>query len=343
MKRWKTVILLLSASTLLPAQGRPFAAGLFRYAPYGQSLLADMHPNLVRMDALCHSNHAAYDWGQTGKTTRFSTLATLGMNLPLWYGDFGEGTYGLNVTMPVSATIWLDLFEPATSPIINTDYRIAGPAFCFIHRIRKGFARNYSVAWTPFKHESTHIGDELALQHADQQLPLRRVNVSYNYTELAFTLNEAENKVVQNHCFRAGLLLLLSPKQGWYFVAPEDGDATETHPRLSPWEAWLQYQYQSPASKHGFQGIGSMEIRNRAAYGYPDYVYSEEGIARTTHTEKRIFTYNLFIGVRYNSPLYEGYFSHVALGIRLYHGNCPYGQFRNITRYNQAGICLIFE
>lgn len=321
----------------------PFGKGVFRYSPFGHSLYADVHPNTVRLDVPYCSNNVVYDWGKTGKSYRWNSFSVFGFQLPLWYGQLVDERFALSVTVPASANLWLDIFEPKTAPVVNTDYRIGGPTMAFLHRLNRGFAHNYSVAWTPFKHESTHLGDEMEIQHVTEGYALRRVNVSYNYTEVYFTLNEAENRYEENHCFRIGFMLLWDWNQGWYNIEIEDGNADLASPKLSPWELFLQYQYQSPTSKHGFQGIASAEIRNRALYGYvldnhdkdaPDYRYQQE---------KRRFTYNIFVGARYNIPNYDGYFSRFAFGLRAYHGNCPYGQFRSIRNYSQIGLSLIFE
>lgn len=310
--------------------------GFFCYAPYGRSLYADVHPNFIRLDFAYHTNHPSYDWAATGRNYRWSVEGVFGANIPLWRCELEQRKYGIYFSIPLSADLWLDLFERTTAPVINTDYRIGAPTTTFIHRTNKGFLRNYSIAWSPFKHESTHIGDELTLDHVDQGYALRRVNVSNNYTELAFTINEPEERLAACHTFRLGLMLLYSPKAGWYTVYETDGDASLLSKRISPWELYFQYQYQSAASKHGFQAVASAEVRNRALYGY---TYNGDGL----QDERRVFTYNVFVGARYNTPHYDGYFSHFAWGLRAYHGNCPHGQFRNLGNYSQIGISLIFE
>ncbi len=334
---------LLSVSTLpLSAQTR-VAEGWFRYTPFGHSLLADVHPDLVRMDIAANTNHPTYDYTQGGKQYRTTTLTMFGLSLPIWTGQVVDERFYLNVKMTLSASLWMDLFESTTSPITNTDFRVSLPTWTFMHQCRLGFMKNYSVAWSPFKHESTHIGDELLLQHVDQGYPLRRVNVSYNYTELQFTVNETADRYSSNHCLRAGVMILLSPKRGWYFIEQRDGDESLAQPRLSPWEAYVQYQYQSDTSPHGFQAVVSAELRNRAIYGYPVFSFDGQTLSSKEQKEKRRFTYNIFAGVRYNTPNYDGYFSRFAFGIRAYHGNCPHGQFRNIDNFSQIGACLIFE
>lgn len=334
--------LLLLCVSAIHAESTPFGEGLFRYSPFGHSLYADEHPNFVRLDFAYSTMYPIYDWEHSGKAYRTQTLGIFGFQLPVWYGQIADSTMALSVTAAMSANIWMDLFGGKTSPIVDTDYRIALPTIAFLHRINRGFARNYSVSWSPFKHESTHIGDEMQIQKVSENRALRRVNVSYNYTEFTFTLNEAEDRYAENHCFRVGLMLLWNWQKGWYKVDEEDGDASLTQPRLSPWEAYLQYQYQSPTGRHGFQGIASGEVRNRALYGY-NLDNRTTDSQPLMQAESRVFTYNVFLGARYNTPRYDGYFSRIALGIRAYHGNCPYGEFRSIRSFSHIGVCLMLE
>lgn len=342
LKHIVCVLWMLFIVSTLSAAHTAFGNGLFRYSPFGHSLYADEHPNFVRMDVAYTKMYPVYDWEHSGKDYRTQTFGIFGFQLPLWYGQLADSTMALSVTAAMSANIWMDLFGGKTSPIVDTDYRIALPSVAFMHRINRGFARNYALSWSPFKHESTHIGDELQIQKVSENRVLRRVNVSYNYTEFTFTLNEAENRYTENHCFRVGLMLLWNWHKGWYKVDKEDGDCTLTQPRLSPWEAYLQYQYQSPTSRHGFQGIVSAEVRNRALYGY-NLDNETNDIEPVMQSETRVFTYNIFVGTRYNTPLYDGYFSRIAVGLRSYHGNCPYGQFRNLRSFSHIGLCLMLE
>lgn len=339
------VILFLTFSLAVLAESEVIARGWFAYAPYGKPLYADVHPYLPRWETVYNTNCTPYDFGNTGKAFRFNMMGNFGMSLPVWRGNFGpDECFGLSWTMDLSAMLWLDLFEKQTAPVVNTDYRIGAPTTTFIHRLNRGFARNYSITWSPFRHESTHLGDEHQIRRMEDHYALRRVNVSYNYTELIFTFNEPEERETQCHTFRAGLMLLWNPRAGWYFVNEPagDGDASVAHPRVSPWEAYLQYQYQSPTSRHGFQGIASVEVRNRVRYGY-DLMLREGESETCPQTDSRRFTYNVFLGARYNIPGYDGYFSRVAFGLRAYYGICPYGMFRSIDNFTQTGIILMFQ
>ena len=335
-----TVFFFLVSPSFLMAEGKQGNDGFFCRSPYGQSLLADVHPNFVRFDVASITNHQEWDWGQTGKNRRINTFCVMGINLPIWSGELSN-KYSLNVALPLSSTIWLDLFESVTAPVVNTDYRIAMPVFTLTRHLNGGFARNLSVGIAPYKHESTHLGDEITLQRVENQLPLLRVNVSEHYSEFLFSLNEADCDDRHWHTFKAGLMLLWNARRGWYFIDATDGDAALAQPRFSPWEAYLQYQYQSP-KKHNFQWIVSAEVRNRALYGYPEFTWSADGIHYEMQDETRVFTYNVFCGLRFCGR-HEGVFSRMSVGMRLYHGNNPYGQFRNHKNFNHFGVCIVFE
>ena len=337
-------LLLFAFMSPITAQNTRFSDGLFRYSTINRSLLSDMHPDFIRGDVASITNHSEWDFGQTGKSMRLNTFGWIGFNLPLWSGDLGDGKDALTVTMPAAASCWLDLFEHTTSPVVNADWRIGLPTAAYLHRTNTRFLKNFQFSVSLFKHESTHIGDEVILQHTDHGFPLRRVNVSYNYSEYTFTLNDPEIVTEAYHTFRLGLMLLWNPKSGWYSIKSGDGDESLAQPKVSPWEAYFQYQYQTRASKHGFQGVGAVEIRNRALYGYPIFDWdADNGLSYSKQEERRIFTYNVFLGVRYCNPKYHGMFSRISLGLRAYHGNNPHGQFRNHSNFNQIGACLIFQ
>lgn len=338
---------------------RAEAQGWFRFAPYGQSLYADRHPYFLRMDIAATNNNLMFDYAQSDKIARLQTFGNVAFNAPIWCGNFSDGRYGLSITHTVSADIWMDLLESSTSPIVNTDYRIGAPAATFIHRFSPDrFFKNYSIHFAPLRHESTHIGDEMVLQRNDLGYAIRRVNVSYNYTELAFTLNEPENRFDQCHTFKAGIMLMHSPKHGLYFVEERDGQLNQVPgatldetakgykvargPKGGAWEGYLQYQYQSPTERHGIQGIASAELRNRAKYGY-DLAAMAGDAPTDILSDSRAFTFNVFVGFRYNRKGHDGYLSRVAFGLRAYHGICPYGMFRSIDKFTQAGLCIIIQ
>lgn len=333
-----SILIILAGQT--KAQEGGFRDGLARYATFGHSLLSDMHPDFIRSDVTSITNHFEWDWGQTGKEMRVNIFGWYGFSLPLWSGEFNDGRHAISVTIPAAASCWLDLLEPVTAPVVNTDWRIGLFNVAFLRRTSFNVLKNYQVSFSPFKHESTHVGDEIVLQRVDHGIPLRRVNVSYNYMEFSFTLNDPEIVYEKYHTLRYGLMLLWSPQAGWYFIDSTDGNASLAQTTVSPWEAYLQYQYQSKVSQQGLQTVAALEIRNRALYGYPVF---EPDASYTIQTEDRIFTYNMLLGIRYIRKDCQEAFSRVTVGLRAYHGNNPNGMFRNHKNYNQLGVCLIFE
>lgn len=320
-----------------------FREGLARMPAWQRPFWADMHSTLIRGEMAMALNSPEYDFGKNGGVYRPYVFSNLGADLPVWSGDFLGKNMSIAVTLPFMIDVWMDFFERSTAPVINTSYRFGGPEFSFIHRLSRRNVKNYVIKFTPLKHECTHIGDELTIFRKNAGLPLTRINVSYNYMELVFTVNDPECSLTSNHGFRAGFMLLLDFNNGWYNIMEEEGDRSKVVPSKSPYEFYFQYQYQSNTSRRGLQGIFSFEVRNRVKYGYPSYYTDkDENWIENKIPEYRNFTFNAFVGIRYNNPK-GGYLSRIGLGIRGYHGINPYGQFRSQSVYNQLGIALIFE
>lgn len=336
-----------TAPDSIPQSTGCFGHSWYGFVPYGKSLLADVHPNFARADICNATNHNTYDYGNSGKNNRFFFQGVFGFDLPIWHADFCNNRFGLNISDVMSATVWMDFFDKTTAPVVNTDFRAGAPTVAFIHRLDnqkpRRFLYNYSLSVSPFKHESSHIGDEQQIRRIDSKYALRRVNVSYNYCELALTLNEPENTHQIYHTFRIGGMFLLSPQASWYSVIEEAGDGSSVyvHKRVSPWEAYLQYQFQSPATRLGLQAVASYELRNRVKYGYD--LSLVEGEFDNPMPDSRSFSHNVFVGLRVHSRRYRGYFSTKSFGIRYYHGICPYGMFRSIAGYSSIGISVIVQ
>lgn len=371
MKRHLILLLSCIVFPLLCAADEPqpdsiaYCAGKwFEYSPYGHSLYADEHPDAARMDFGAVSYRPGTNYGNLKTPYSAQLMAVFGGRICIWSMDIQDRRFGFSLSQVFSAHLWMDMTEPTTAPVVNTDYRISIPTFTFIHRLKDAeampFLRNYSIQFCAFKHESTHIGDEMVLQRADLGYALRRVNVSYNYAELDVTFNEPEDRRIQLHTFRLGAMVLLEPKQGWYFVDSRDGwvnniasdQPLHTNqagypvrygPSGLPFEAWIQYQYQSVCNQHGFQAIVSAEVRNRAMYGYSLTETTQASAPREGKADPRRFTYSVFVGARYNMPRYDGYFSRLAFGIRAYHGNCPYGMFRSVDNFSHIGFCIVYQ
>lgn len=353
-----------TGAELVPDSVAYRAGRWFQYVPYGQSLCADEHPDFMRADIGAVRYTPETNYGNSSAKYSAQVFAVFGVRINIWSMDIQDRRFGFSFSQTASAHLWMDISEPTTSPVVNTDYRVGVPTFTFLHRLQGEeavpFLKNYSIQFCPFKHESTHIGDEMVLQRADKGYALRRVNVSYNYVEMDVTLNEPEDRYAPTHTFRVGALVLLKPKHGWYFVDSRDGDVNNIAsnqpvrnnraglperygPSGLPFEMWLQYQYQSGCSPHGFQAIVSAEVRNRAMYGYSLTETAHADTPREAKYDPRRFTYSVFVGARYNMPHYDSYFSRIAVGVRAYHGNCPYGMFRSVDNFSSIGLCIVYQ
>ncbi len=345
------LLILFLFSTLIPLHSEsktesvntPFFKGFLRYTSWNRPLWSDSYFNGMRAEVAKASNFGGYDFDNLGGEYRTYFWGNVGADVQLWSGDFGNGRFGLSVSLPVSFLIWQDVFMVGTQPVINTDYRFGVGDIGFIHRFKKSrFIKNYTIRYSPFKHESTHLGDELTIWRKDEALDITRVNVNYNYTELALSLNDPDGTTKMNNHFKIGLIVPNGYAKRWYFQFPKEGNQDKVLAVKNPLDFYIQYQLQTKASKHGFQGIFSVEVRNRTLYKYPYYDRNmADDWVEYTSDEDRIWCVNAFLGVRYS--IYDGYFSKIGLGIRAYHGANPYGQFRNIPNYKQLGFALIFE
>ncbi len=196
----------------------------------------------------------------------------------------------------------------------------------------------------PFYHQSTHLGDELTIYRMDQQLELTRVNVSYNYWELSFWVNESEQKFGKNHAFRGGFIRLLNRKDGWYTIRPQEGNVNLVIPDRRPYEFYAQYQLQTGKyflSTNRLQNILSIEVRNRPKYNYPHFSYDEGGWIQEKATSNAQWNLNLYYGWRIiqNSMPYNN----LGFGIQAYFGGNPHGQFRDIPNYRYVGVSVVLE
>lgn len=359
MKTFFSFILALIASFTLIAQSADslcidtsthttFKRGLLKVPTFGRPFWADMHSTITKAEFAVATNSREYDYDQTGKPYRTFLFTTLGIDFPLWTGSFKNHKYGLSFTVPFSVDIWMDLFENITQPVINTSYRISTPEISFIHRFDKPFwiIRNYSFRVSLWKHESTHLGDELTIKRKSLGFPITRINVNYNFSELSFMLNDPDGALKQNHSLKLGLLFLSSDyNSGWYNAISEEANKKLVKSNKYKFEWYAQYQYQTNTHKRtGLQGIASIELRNRPVYQYPFFTQKDgNGLWIGQISENQMsWNVNVFLGVRYNNPMIMKYYR-IGLGLRGYTGINPYGQFRNMPNYSQFGLALILE
>ena len=325
---------------------------MFDYSDWYRPFWADMHSTITSTELALAFNTDEYNFNNKiekhNELYKIFSFSNIGLDLPLLSGKFGNGKLGLGLTLPLFVDIWVDYFEPITSPVINASYRMGLPEIVFINRLNpSNFIKNYAIKLTPFKHESTHLGDEFVLYRKDSEMPITRVNVSYNYSELGLTINDPDGTTQDNHSLRLSLMKLINSDAGWYSMQPFEGDTSLVKYPTSKYEFYVQYQYQT--ATHNFlhlQGIFSLEWRNRVRYDYP-FSYSDLSIFQTDDWRviEDIYSYlnlNIAMGMRYNNPAIMKDYK-VGLALKLYNGINPYGQFRCIPFFSKIGIAVLFE
>jgi hypothetical protein len=333
------------------ADGR-FWDGVAVSASFGKPFWADMYSTAIWVEIAYATNSPDYDWGEFDTDYRFYIFANLGADIPLWSGSFADGKYGLCVTLPFMIELWYDRFEWKTSPIINTSYRFGAFDTGFIYRLDESFAvfpgfniYNWALKLSLLRHESTHIGDELAIFIDDHEpyFPIKRVNVLRNYAEMVFTLNDPDSQPRLNHGLKFGFLFNYNYfKDGWYSILESEADPDLVEPSQVPFELYMQYQFQSPLFSHGFQIVASFEYRLRERHKYP---FSYSGSMKGSYQDNPpnlVNCFNVFAGIRYDNQK-PNYFSKIGIGVRYYFGLNPYGQYRSMPYYNQVGLIAIFE
>jgi hypothetical protein len=125
----------------------------------------------------------------------------------------------------------------------------------FIHHLsgnRLGVT-NYSLKLVPFKHERSHIGDDLTLMRSDEGVPLKNINVSYNYWQLEGTINDPMFSLRKSHSLRVALLGLYSRKKGWYELLPSGSEKFRSRPSTSRWGY--------ATATHGCSGFAPLALR----------------------------------------------------------------------------------
>ena len=103
-------ILLILSSTLCMAQEtndvlrQEFATS----ASFGKPCWSDMHSTLIIAYA---TNSPDYDWAGVNKYFRPFIFTNLGVDIPIWSGNFSDGKFGLSFTLPFLVDLWLNRFD----------------------------------------------------------------------------------------------------------------------------------------------------------------------------------------------------------------------------------------
>lgn len=349
------VSLLVISSTCLYAQdtSMTFWDGFFMNSSYGKSFVSEIHSTQCKVELGYNKIESEFDLlEEKSRFQRPMVEVHVGFEAPLYASGYGikgnNKDWGIGVRLPIGIHVLEDMWGPETAPVINTDYRFGSPRIVAIRKISGNrFLKNISFSWLPIFHECTHLGDEITIYRIDENFPITRINVSYEYTEFQVTLNDPEKSKDNCHSLKLGLMYRLSDRGlGWFSVRKDveltqDLQIAESKYRT---EYYAEYQYQRTrgflASKR-FVNVFSLEARNRVRYGYP--LYRKVNNVWETKEMKEVMELclNLYIGYKLHPRIEDNH--SVGLFFHAYNGLNPYGQLRNYPSYPFFGISLTYE
>lgn len=332
---------------------RTFWDGITQKSPYSKPFQSEMHSTMNKIEWGYNKSYSEFDLLEQKSTfVRPMVEVHLGFEVPIV--AYGYGTkastskWGFGMRLPVSVHVLEDMWGPETAPVIDTDYRFGGPRVVGIRHVSDdGFVKNISFSWQTLLHECTHLGDEIAIYRMNENFPIKRINVSYEFTEFQLTLNDPEMIKDNNHAFRLGYIYRLSNRGlGWFSVR----EGIETNPGVviapSAYRAEYYAEYQMQRTK-GFLAskrcvnVLSFDARERLHYGYPIYQLTDGVMTEKVMKENRELCLNLYLGYKFYPKVNDG--QSVGLFFHAYKGLNPYGQLRNYPSYPFFGASLTYE
>lgn len=265
-----------------------------------------------------------YPWA-SGFSHRVLLNIQLGLELPLIGGE--SELWRWYVGLPMAMDMMNDFFEKNTAPVMNTDYWF-GMRVEALYRLPARWPKNIAVRILPIFHESTHIGDEVALGIAyDDPAEFYRINVSYEAWEITIGLDEWETKDSNAFNLRIGLGGRWN-SDGYYSTPNEAELGTGRNPEdVIPSRGNMEYFGQFNAVVvSGFPAIGKwvfqggFELRNRILFDY-----------FSTDMERRVWTVDSTLGWY----LYPEELAGRRLGfyLKFLGGQNPQGQYREQDGY----------
>ena len=273
-----------------------------------------------------------FPFSKTDQPTHLVWEITLGREIPLWgretqnRGGLGlrrPGDWGFGVWLPISFHM-IEYMDGDSNPIVNTDYRFGG-MLKVSRTIKNGLDLHGRFG---FGHESTHLGDEFTIFAEDLHDDFERINVSWEYWEVAAGIETSS----------------FSGRGGYIGVIGEDGFYSD-HPlesvenqRIIPvstrnYEPWIGLEYRSSTPMcWDYRLFASADLRQRTVYDYH---------RRPDEDNEAQLSLNFILGFRpprveSGSRVLREFF------FRFYHGVNPHGQFRMQTDYMYLGAGVRF-
>lgn len=352
-RRTGSIILLVFCPVLLSAQKMDSAGrGMFKQRDFGRYCVSDMYSPETKIQLGFATNSA--DYNNDPKRTSRNILVeefTLGTDVPFYTGTIHllHNDLRLSVNTSFSANVWFDFLGHQSEPILNVDYRLGLPELYLLKELNGRRLKNVLLRLAILQHESTHIGDELALFRKQSGFPITRINVSYESGEVSLTLNDPTALTRSNHSLTVGgkFMYVIGKRNGYYTMSLRDGDPDAFVPSVRRLEGYLRYQYDGlsgPLQIAHFYPVISAELRGRIKFGYSYYVpdpLPSLGYTAITEPEKYVPCLNVYAGWRHRGV--PGSTGRVGGYLHYYNGINPHGQFRNIPGYSFLGVAFVYQ
>lgn len=242
------------------------------------------------------------------------------------------GHWMIGLWAPISFHMLWDLRDESL-PIVNTDYRFGG-----MLKLARGvcwgrIADVVAVRFTPWLHESSHVGDEYTLAGRDQHPDtFERINVSFEQLEVLLVLDRSvDGELLRS--FRIGSMVNIAGGE-FYGSRPVETRRGRVVPlsssRFEP-VVQLERKFAREWLRKRYQPFVGVDMRYSVVYDYEK--------ASGDAPDDRTVSTNLVLGLRpaHKSPNERGF---TDLFVRVYHGVNPHGQFRNDPSFTMAGIGL---
>lgn len=356
MKKFLASLLFISLlnNTYAQNESPSFTDGFLKEINYSKPFLSELHSTLIKMEIGYQRDLGPYNLDdQFGFFNRPVVDLHLGFDAPLYSINFGKlsngkDKWGIGLSLPVSVHILEDMWEPITAAVIDVDYRFGSPRIRAIRNFEDDyFIKNMSFSWLPLFHECTHLGDELVLGVAAKGYPLKRVNVSYEYTEFQMTINDPNGSLENNHSFRlSGRYRVSDRGYGWFGTESFAVDTTVVNFEKSThrFEFSLQYQLQRSegflASKRAVNYF-SFDASSRVKLGIPVYNLVNNVWVEKDRDEKNVMTFNSYFGWKFfpkeNKKNALGFFVHYYRGLNFW------GQLRNQGNFEMINFAITYE
>lgn len=316
---------LLLLVLVLMKLGADHAVKFFPLQPVLKAYTSEMRSTVNQFEFL-NANIAPPQYPFAGGfSSRVLLNIQLGMEVPLIGGESERWRW--YVGMPMAMDLMNDFFEKTTAPVMNTDYWF-GARVEALYSLPLHWPQNVALRVLPFFHESTHIGDEVALgMAAADPLDFYRINVSYEAWEIAIGLDEWVSSDRNAFNIRLGLSGRWNADGYYSPPLPAEIGSSRAPSDVKLSRGNMEYFGQFNAVVvSGFPAIGDwvfqwgFELRNRILFDY-----------FSTAAEKRVWTVDSTLGW-YLYPE-EALGRRLGFYLKLLGGQNPQGQYREQDGY----------